>query len=146
MIGASLASSESWLLAGGRRGVATQRRAVSGCPNSTARRLRVADAQRWPQTLQCRLRTHALAVAKDMVKLKGRYPERWASAMGAVLAVGFSAVKYSLRELNGWLSRGGMTLGAPPCAAAMRCDGGQSSCLGPAADVFRGVAASIHAG
>ena len=66
-------------------------------------------------------RMHALALYMDLLRSYSRCPKRWASAEGTVHAVGRWALPYCLKELRGWLSRGGMALGAsPPCARAAR--------------------------
>ena len=43
----------------------------------------------------------------------GADPKRWASTNGAAHVVNRVALPYSLKQLNEWLSRGGMALGAP---------------------------------
>ena len=45
----------------------------------------------------------------------GAHPERWATAERTqnILATGRLALPYCLKQLRGWLSRGGMALGAP---------------------------------
>ena len=58
-------------------------------------------------------RAQAQELYKTIAASYGAEPERWASANGAADAVGRVAVPYSLKQLNGWLSRGGMALGAP---------------------------------
>ena len=59
-------------------------------------------------------RAHAIALYMDLVMTYCHNPERWAAAKSTVLAAGRLALPYCLKELRGWVSRGGMALGAHP--------------------------------
>lgn len=74
---------------------------------------------------------HALSLYEDLVTTYSRCPKRWAFTKGTILAGGRLALPYCLRELRGWLSRGGMALvSRPPCACATRCPWRAEPCLG----------------
>ena len=51
------------------------------------------------------------SIYHDIAVAHGTDPERWASTSGTALVR--VALPYSLKQLNKWLSGGGMALGAP---------------------------------
>ena len=59
-------------------------------------------------------RASATSLYMDLVTTYCANPERWASAKHTVLAVGRLALPYCVKQLNDWLARGGMALGAHP--------------------------------
>ena len=60
-----------------------------------------------------RARQNALLLYTDIAVHYGNDPQRWASLKSTMLAVGRLALPTSLKQLSGWLARGGLAQGAP---------------------------------
>ena len=59
-------------------------------------------------------RPAALYLYHNMAVRFGQSSFLWMDTEGMADVLGRLALPYSLRQLSGWLSRGGMALGAPP--------------------------------